>query len=89
MWISTIGEWYLEDFHEKNGIDLSFDRVAVQRIRDAAEATKLLYQHTIKRIFNWLRFTMKMATVEMFDLIITRAKLEELTRDLVERTVDT
>src|SRR5205085_31638 len=41
-------QWVLETFHKQHGIDLSFDRVAVQRIRDAAEAAKIELSTTMR-----------------------------------------
>ncbi|MDP2312460.1 MAG: Hsp70 family protein [Pseudomonadota bacterium] len=80
-------QWVLEQFYKDHAIDLSFDRVAVQRVRDASEAAKIeLSGATRTRIH--IPFITKGETGPLdIDLELTRDKLEQLTGDLVERTI--
>ncbi len=81
-------QWVLETFHKETGVDLSFDRVAVQRIRDAAEAAKIELSTTlVTRIHVPFVARQEDQTSLDVDLELSRDKLEELTGDLVERTV--
>ena len=82
-----IMQWVLEQFHAQHTIDLSFDRVAVQRIRDAAEAAKIELSTTQRTNIHIPFITMGEAGPLDINLELTREKLEELTGDLVERTV--
>ncbi len=83
-------QFILERFHEEHRIDLSFDRVAVQRIRDAAESTKIALS-THQRALIQLPAITHGADGNAIDIEIelSRAQLERLTLDLVQRTVDT
>jgi molecular chaperone DnaK len=82
-------QFVLEDFHEKHGVDLSFDRKAIQRIRDAAEATKIALSTHDQAHIQLEKIHAEGDTVLPVDLIISRQKLESLTADLVRRTIDT
>ena len=82
-------KFVLEDFHDKHGIDLSFNRVAIQRIRDAAEATKIALSSHDQAHIQLVSIHRAADQSWDVDLIITRAKLEALTRDLVRRTIET
>ena len=82
-------QYVLEDFHNKHGVDLSFDRVAVQRIRDAAEATKIALSTHDQAHIQLASIHHQDSTLLDVDLLITRTKLEELTSDLVRRTIET
>ncbi len=81
-------QWVLEQFYETHAVDLSFDRVAVQRVRDAAEAAKIeLSSATRTRIH--IPFIAKTDDGPLdIDLELTREKLEQLAGDLVDRTIE-
>jgi molecular chaperone DnaK len=80
-------QWVLEQFYKQHHIDLSFDRSAVQRIRDAAEAAKIELSSTLRtRIHIPYIATGDDGPLDI-DLEVPREKLEELTGDLVERTI--
>ena len=80
-------QWVLETFLKATGVDLSFDRVAVQRIRDAAEAAKIELSAALRtRIHIPYIVTHETGPLDI-DLELTREKLEELTRDLADRTI--
>jgi molecular chaperone DnaK len=80
----------LKSFHEAHKIDLSFDRVAVQRIRQAAEAAKIELSTELKTQID-LPAIAHLEDGSSIDILmpLTRPQLERLTLDLVQRTVDT
>ena len=82
-------QFVLEDFHEKHGVDLSFNRKAIQRIRDAAEASKIALSSHDQAHIQLENIHADGDTVLPIDVIISRQKLEALTADLVRRTIDT
>ena len=80
----------LESFHSEHRIDLSFDRVAVQRIRDAAESAKIALSTKQRTLIKLPAITHRDdGTPIDIQVDLTRAQLERLTLDLVQRTVDT
>lgn len=82
-------QWVLESFYQKNQVDLAYDRVAIQRIRDASEAAKIELSNSMRsRIHIPFIATTDAGPLDV-DLELTREKLEELTGDLVERTIQT
>ena len=79
----------LEDFHREHGIDLSWDRVAVQRIRDAAEMAKIELS-SVKTTRIHIPFIARGDEGPLdVDVELTREELNTLTEDLVERTLET
>jgi molecular chaperone DnaK len=83
-------DWLVESFKEEHGIDLREDRMALQRLKDAAEKAKCELSSLDQTEVN-LPFIISNARNEALHLqrILGRHQLEELTRDLVERTVET
>ncbi len=79
--------WMLEEFKKDQGIDLSEDKMALQRLRDAAEKAKIELSGTTSTEINLPFITMDASGPKHLTLTLTRAKLEQLTHDLVERTV--
>jgi molecular chaperone DnaK len=79
----------LDDFRRKHGIDLSADPVAMQRVRDLAERTKIDLSTRAEAPFSipFITMTTQGQPLNM-ELRFTRALLEELTRGLVHRTLD-
>jgi len=83
-------QYILEAFHEAHRIDLSFDRVAVQRIRDAAENAKIALSADMKTRIDLPAITHRDDGSPIdIQMELTRPQLEQLTLDLVQRTVDT
>ncbi len=80
--------WLVEGFQEEHGIDLRQDRMALQRLKDAAEKAKCELSAVVETEVN-LPFIISSARNEALHLqrLLTRAKLEELTADLIDRTV--
>ena len=85
----AIQKYMLEEFQKKEGVDLSGDKMAMQRLKEAAEkAKKELSSQTVTNI-NLPFITATAATADgpkHFDMDLTRAKFDELTDDLVEKT---
>ena len=81
-------DWLVEGFREEHGIDLRQDRMALQRLKDAAEKAKCELSSVVETEVN-LPFIISSARNEALHLqrLLTRPQLEELTADLVERTV--
>lgn len=81
-------EWLIEEFKNKNGIDLKEDRMALQRLKDAAEKAKCELSQATETEIN-LPFIITKPSGEALHLQekITRSFLEKLTEDLVDRTI--
>lgn len=80
---------YIADaFKKENGIDLKKDRVAYQRLREAAEKAKIELSGTMQVSVNLPFITADAAGPKHLDMTVTRAKFDELTADLVQKTVD-
>ena len=78
--------WILEEFKKENGIDLSKDKMALQRLKDAAEKAKIELSGTQQTEINQPFITMDASGPKHLSLTLTRAKLENLCQDLIERT---
>lgn len=78
--------WILEEFKKENGIDLSQDKMALQRVKDAAEKAKTELSGTQSTEINQPFITMDATGPKHLSLTLTRAKLENLCHDLIERT---
>ena len=80
-------QWILEEFKKAEGIDLSKDPLALQRIKDAAEKAKKELSSTAETEINEPFITAGAEGPKHLNLKLTRAKLEELVMDLVEKTM--
>jgi molecular chaperone DnaK len=80
----AIVDWLVAEFKKDQGIDLAQDRVALQRLYDAAEKAKIELSSTMTTQINLPFIT---EGPKHLDMQLTRAKLNELTHDLLERTV--
>lgn len=83
---NAIIHWILDEFKKENGIDLSKDKMALQRLRDAAEKAKIELSGTMQTEINQPFITMDASGPKHLQLTLTRAKLENLVSSLVERT---
>lgn len=79
-------QWLLEEFKKEHGIDLTRDKMALQRLRDAAEKAKIELSGTQSTEINQPFITMDATGPKHLAITLTRAKLESLTHDLIERT---
>ncbi|MEL7431738.1 MAG: molecular chaperone DnaK [Chlamydiota bacterium] len=80
--------WILDEFKKEHGIDLSQDKMALQRIKDAAEKAKIELSGTQSTEINQPFISMDSSGPKHLALTLTRAKLESLCASLVERTVE-
>ncbi len=83
---NAILNWLLEEFKKEHGIDLRNDRMALQRLRDAAEKAKIELSGTQSTEINQPFITMDQSGPKHLSTTLTRAKLESLTHSLIERT---
>lgn len=83
---NEILKWILETFKQETGIDLHNDKMALQRLRDAAEKAKIELSGTQSTEINQPFITMDASGPKHLSLTLTRAKLESLTANLIERT---
>ncbi|NDD27924.1 MAG: molecular chaperone DnaK [Proteobacteria bacterium] len=84
-WDSAILNYVAGEFQREHGIDLRADRMAAQRLRDASEKAKIELSSVFQANINLPFITADASGPKHLDINITRAKFEELTRDLVER----
>lgn len=80
-------EWILAEFKKQEGIDLSKDPLSLQRVKDAAEKAKIELSSTPETEINEPFITSTADGPKHLNVKLTRAKLEELVMDLVERTM--
>ena len=80
-------DWMAEDFQKENNIDLKADRMALQRLKEAAEKAKIELSGVMSTNINLPFITADATGPKHLDITLTRAKFDELTRDLVEATV--
>lgn len=82
-----IVNWMADEFKRDNGIDLRNDRMALQRLKEAAEKAKIELSGLTTTAINLPFITAVNGEPKHLDMTLTRAKFDELTRDLVEATV--
>jgi molecular chaperone DnaK len=80
-------DWLVAEFRKEHGVDLSKDRAAVQRLKDAAEKAKKELSGVLTTTISLPFITMVDGVPQHLEMNLTRAKFEELTADLVERTM--
>src|SRR5690349_16272758 len=83
----AIVDWMVAEFKKDQGIDLAADKMALQRLYEAAEKAKIELSSTMTTQINLPFITATQDGPKHLDLQLTRAKLEEITADLLERTV--
>src|ERR687884_693310 len=83
----AIVDWMVSEFKKDQGIDLAADRMALQRLYEAAEKAKIELSSTMTTQINLPFITATQEGPKHLDLQLTRAKLNELTADLLNRTV--
>ena len=82
-----IMDWMVDEFKKAEGIDLSSDRMAMQRLREAAEKAKIELSGVMSTNINLPFITAGADGPKHLDMDLTRAKFEAMTADLVERTM--
>lgn len=86
-WDQKIVDWLVEEFKNKNGIDLTKDKMAMQRLREAAEKAKVELSSSTQTSINLPYITVDAEKNPLFlDEDLSRAQFEKLTADLLDRT---
>ena len=81
-----VTDWMIEEFKKAEGVDLSADKMALQRLKEAAEKAKKELSSATTTNINLPFITATAEGPKHFDMNLTRAKFDELTHDLVEKT---
>ncbi len=81
-----ITDWMADDFKAKNGIDLREDKMALQRLKEAAEKAKIELSSTLSTTINLPFITADQNGPKHLEMTLSRTELEKLTNDLVEKT---
>jgi molecular chaperone DnaK len=84
---ARVRDWLVGEFRKEQGIDLSSDRQALQRLTEAAEKAKIELSGTVQTTINLPFITADQNGPKHLDVTLTRAKFEELTQDLTDRCV--
>ncbi len=79
--------WVADEFRSEQGIDLRQDRMALQRLKEAAEKAKIELSTVMQSEINLPFITADASGPKHLQMMLTRSKLEQLTADLIERTV--
>jgi molecular chaperone DnaK len=81
-------DWIVSEFKKQEGIDLSKDPMALQRLKEAAEKAKCELSSTMETSINLPFITADASGPKHLNLTLTRAKLEQLVDDLIQRTIE-
>ena len=85
---ARLADYIVKEFMNKEGIDLSSDRSAMQRVREAAEKAKIELSGVTQTSINLPFITANATGPKHLDMQITKAKFDQLTADLVEKTME-
>jgi molecular chaperone DnaK len=85
---ARIVQWLVAEYRKEQGIDLSNDRQAMQRLSEAAEKAKVELSSVVQTSINLPFITADQSGPKHLEYTLTRAKFEELTHDLTERTME-
>ena len=83
---ARIVDWMVSEFRKEQGVDLTGDRMAMQRLKEAAEKAKIELSGMTSTTINQPYITADATGPKHLEMTLTRAKFDELTRDLVEAT---
>ena len=83
---NRVTQWMIDEFKKAEGVDLSTDKMALQRLKEAAEKAKKELSSATTTNINLPFITATAEGPKHFDMNLTRAKFDELTHDLVEKT---
>ncbi len=86
-WDQRIIDWVADEFKRVQGIDLRADRQALQRLKEACEKAKIELSTVMETEINLPFITADASGPKHLQMKLTRAKLEQLTEDLIERTI--
>lgn len=85
---NVLVRWMIDNFREQEGIDLSIDKMALQRLREAAEKAKIELSNMLTTSINLPFITADETGPKHLEMELTRSKFEELVRHLVQSTID-
>ena len=85
---SRIIKWLIEEFKKESGVDLSGDRQAMQRLKDAGEKAKIELSSVMETEISIPFITADATGPKHLNLKLTRAKMEQLVDDLIQRTIE-
>lgn len=85
---SVLVQWMIEQFREEEGVDLSTDKMALQRLREAGEKAKIELSSMLTTSINLPFITADESGPKHLEMELSRAKFEELVRPLIEATLD-
>ncbi|HEY9664770.1 MAG TPA: Hsp70 family protein, partial [Allocoleopsis sp.] len=85
---NVVVRWLIDNFREQENIDLSSDKMALQRLREAAEKAKIELSTMLNTSINLPFITADETGPKHLEIELTRAKLEELTNHLIQGTID-
>ncbi len=80
-------DWLVEEFKKEQGIDLSKDAMALQRLKEAAEKAKMELSSTVKTDINLPFITATQEGPKHLNMTLSRARFEQLAEDLIQRTI--
>jgi len=81
-------DWLVDNFKKENGIDLKNDQMALQRLKEAGEKAKCELSSSLETNINLPFITADASGPKHLNITLTRAKLEQLTADLIESTIE-
>ena len=81
-------KYFIEEFKSQTGLDLSNDKLALQRLKEAAEKAKIELSSKTSTDVNLTYLTADATGPKHFNITLTRAKLESLVADLIEKTIE-
>ena len=84
-WDNKVVDWLVVEFKNKNGVDLSKDKMAMQRLREAAEKAKIELSSSMQTSINLPYITASVEGPLHLDESLSRAQFEQMTRDLLDR----
>ena len=87
-WDHAIQNWLLSEIKKETGVDLSSNKMALQRLKDESEKAKITLSSSLEAIITLPYIAMNENGPVNFETKLTRAKLEDLTRDLLRRCED-
>jgi molecular chaperone DnaK len=83
-----IMDWIVEEFTKESGMDISGDKMAIQRVKDAAEKAKCELSTTLETTINLPFLAADESGPKHLEIVLTRATLEKLVDDLIKRTIE-
>lgn len=85
---TRILQWLIDEFKKDQGIDLKSDKMALQRLKEAAEKAKIELSSTMETEINLPFITADSSGPKHLNIKLTRAKFEQMTEDLVKRSIE-